>query len=289
MKQIKYILFLSVGILLFSCTEKLPVYNNADNRLGFEYLRDANGYIEDSITRYTFVYFQKDLKQDTIWIDIRTVGFLSNVSRPFLIKQVPISKNDLKEYRDLEDFKPLNAESGKHYIPFTDSKLVDYMTIAPGTNKRLYPIVVLRDPSLKNEKYYIKLQIADNENFIESYPGNRFKIIEVSDILTKPKYWTGTGVYYFLGKYSPEKLEFMVNSATWKVNEEWFSDLFKDPYSVDMGYCSYLSGYFTQKLVEYNRKRIAEGKDVLRETPSKPGEVGAIVRFNLYGSPTDYK
>lgn len=270
MKYIKYLLSLYMGVLLYSCTEKLPVYSSPDNRLGFEYDKNQYGTVDDSVKRYTFVYEHESFTQDTIWVDVRTIGFLSDVERKFTIKQVPITKQDLKEYRNIEeDIQLLDAEAGKHYVPFKDTKVASYMSIAPGKNSQLFPVIINRDATLKTSKYYIKLEVENNEFFTEGYDAHKYRILEISDILTKPKYWNGTGQYYFLGKYGPKKLEFMINNSSWKINEQWFADLFANPYSVDMGYTTYLSSYYTQRLVEYNKKREELGQDVLREDPAK--------------------
>ena len=50
-----------------------------------------------------------------------------------------------------------------------------------------------------------------------------------------------------------------------------------------MGYTGYLSSYYTDKLIKYNRERKAQGLDVLKESD------GRIVRFTLYGEELNYE
>lgn len=267
-------------MILASCSEKWPMYDSQENRLGFEFTRDMYGKVIDSLVRYTFVYEPETTLTDTIWLDVRTLGFLTDYDRQFEIEQTPIEPKDLGTLYEGEELT--DAEAGLHYVPFDDPSIKERLVVKAGTNGSIFPLVVKRDdPELRNGKFYIKLKVKENENFKESYPTRRYRIIEISDIISKPQYWNYTAQHYFCGKYGPEKLRFMINNSDWKVDEDFFKDLFED-YDVDMGYTGYLSSYYTEKLVQYNRERQQQGLDVLKESD------GTIVRFTLNSEPQPY-
>jgi hypothetical protein len=99
--------------------------------------------------------------------------------------------------------------------------------------------------------------------------------------LVKPASWDVLE-YYFGGDYGYEKLRFMIDCAIWTINDEWFTDNFGSYATVDMGYTGYLSTYYTNKLIELNRERQAQGLDYLKESD------GTIVQFVRDGMPQPY-
>lgn len=274
MKKILYIVF--VGILLYSCENNLNPYNSSINRLGFEYDRDSYGQIDDSIKRFTFVYSHSSIKSDTVWIDLRTVGFLADYDRPFLLKQTA--------YKDKDGNNVKQAIKGTHYLPFDDEKIKYRYYIPAGKNQVLVPIVLNRDKSLKDDKYYLKIEIQANEYFSQSYIPNSSIVIEISDILTKPKHWNGFAEYYFAGKYGQVKHKFMIDVSGKKIDDEYFYKIVGEPENVDMGYTTYLSSFYSSKLREYNLERKKQGLGELREEPKSEGLEGELVRFTLYGN-----
>ncbi len=279
----KIILMMAVAGMLFSCNEKWEVYNSSENRLGFDYDANSSGIVEDSIKRFTFVYEPQDIIIDTIWLKVNTLGFLSDKDRAFELEQVEVLPSDLGDDY-VEGMTIYNLEPGLHYVPFDDPSMEKYLVVKAGENTATFPFVVKRDdPKLKESKFWIKIKVKDNENFIQSYSTDQFRIIEISDIITKPAAWNGYPDYYFAGEYGPEKLRFMIDNSDWRVDDDWFNDNFGDPYNIDMGYTGYLSSYYTDKLIKYNRERKAQGLDVLKESNGK------IVRFTLYGEELNYE
>lgn len=262
MKNISKYLLLFVAILfVYSCKEELEVYSSETNRIGFSFPEDA-----DSLTKYSFVYYPQEVDEKTIWIELSTVGFVSDQDRTIKIVQVPTGDDRLQ------------CVAGKHYVPFDDPSIAKHFVVPAGSNKALVPIVFKRDPSLKDGKYYIKLRVEKNDFFDLSYSTDNEKVIEVSDVISRPRYWEedgrGQAEFYFAGEYGEEKYRFMISVATWTIDEDWFEINFKNSDVVDMGYGVYMSEYFCEKLRERNKR---EG-NLLREK-SVDGVEGELVQF----------
>ena len=257
-------------IAIFSCQEKYPTYDYPYDRLGFVYDKDVFGTtVVDSVKKYTFVYQNSEVVRDTLWIEMATSGHIKDYDRSFEIEQVASSKGK-------------NAVPGVHYVSFDDEELLQMMHVSSGANKALLPIVVLRDVSLQEDPVYLRIKLKENNFFNESFLPDRYYTVEITDQLVMPATWE-IAEYYFAGTYGPKKLRFMIDFAgKWTIDDEWFDDNFKDYSNVDMGYTSYLSNYYTNKLIEHNTERKNKGLDVLKE------DVGTIVQFFSYGTPQPY-
>ncbi len=274
-----YILLLLLIALFSSCEEELTPYNYSQNTLGFEYERDQYGRVADSIKRFTFAYFASSVTEDTIWIDVRTTGYVVDYDRPVNLRQIEFQDEDELE---VGETALLQAEAGVHYVPFDSPELVSGYTIPAGKNQALLPLIVKRDISLKEKKRYLKLEVIENEHFSQSYIQNRAWTVELSDVLTKPKTWNGAIRYYFAGDYGKVKHQFMIDVSGKVIDEEYFYDLLNP---LDMGYLQYLSSFYAGKLREENARRAELGLDPLREEPTEEGAEGKLVQFVLYGSP----
>ncbi len=279
MKSIlRSIMIICAVVALYSCSEKYEVYNLPDDRLGFVYKSDSFGSaLTDSVQKFSFVYMASEIVQDTIWVEMATSGFVTDFDRKFEIEQVQLSEGDIKNVEGI-----VNAEAGKNYIPFTDPSIASMLVVKAGENTAKFPVVVKRDdPQLLDGSVHLRIKLKETDAFKESFKSNRFYTIEVTNQLVKPASWD-VMEYYFAGDYGYEKLRFMIDAATWTINDEWFSENFGSYALVDMGYTGYLSTYYTNKLIEYNQERIAKGMDYLRESD------GTIVQFVSYGSPQPY-
>ena len=284
MKNI-FIRLFAAGVLVAaaSCSEHYPMYDLKDTRLGFRYVFDENAQkVLDSTIRYTFVYQPATVTEDTVWVELKTSGFLSDADRSFEIEQVPAAPDNIHTSLP-EGAEVINAEPGVHYRPFTEAGIKEKMVVKGGCAEARFPVVFFRHADMQKNKIYLRLKVKENANFKESFPADRFMVIESSDMLSKPKEWgLGAIEYYFTGPYSDAKLRFMIDNASWKVDDKWFAEHFSS-YSVDMGYTGYLSTYFTNKLIEVNDARIARGEDVIKDDKGNP------IYFVNYGTPQPYK
>ena len=280
----RYSIILATAVLTAAgCTEKHETYNLPETRLGFTYTFDESAQqVLDSASRYTFVYKPSDVVEDTIWITMQTSGFVSDKDRHFEIQQVEADATNIHTALP-EGTEVINAESGKHFMPFDSPETRELMVVKAGATTARLPIIVYRHPDLLSDKIYLRIRLKENENFKESFLKNRYMVIELSDMLSKPREWgLGAIEYYFTGPYSTAKHRFMIDNATWTLDDKWFATHFST-YNVDMGYTGYLSTFFTNKLIEVNDKRLAEGGDVIRDDKGNP------IYFVNFGSPQPYK
>lgn len=242
--SIKYIGLLLFGFALFSCEMKLNPYSEQDNRLSFSFV-----YGEDSVTRYTFVYDPVTVVLDTLWIPIQTSGFLPDYDREISIEQVAT-----------ED---MQAVVGTHYVGFDDSWVAEKMVIPAFVNRLTIPIIVKRDKSLKINEVTLKLKIVENDHFKMGFPRDVYKVIKISDILTKPKTWN-SAIDYYIGKYGPVRHQFMIDATMHmgiKMNDQFFDDMLGGSYD----YTRYWINFFENELIKVNEERKKQGLDPLAE------------------------
>ncbi|MDE7074784.1 MAG: DUF4843 domain-containing protein, partial [Odoribacter sp.] len=91
MKYIAIYLFAFLVALAFSaCEQKMEVYNAPGNdRLNFAYEDMA-----DSVLSYTFIYCPAEQMTDTIWLEVSTVGYVTDVPRPVALRQIMTGQDD---------------------------------------------------------------------------------------------------------------------------------------------------------------------------------------------------
>lgn len=247
-KIVIYILFLFIGASVLSCSEKYEIYNSSTDRLVFYYGKNSYGQVlTDSLQTKSFAFDHSSVTETTVWLEVRTMGFVSDKDRVFEVEQ----ENVPEIY---------NAVSGTHYVPFDSPEVNKFLVIPAGQVSAKFPVILKRDASLLENKATLKLRIKANENFQLGYSNKQVAIIEFADILLKPKYWDGQASYYFAGQYSYEKFRFMVDVATWTLDDAWFEKNFKDASVVEMGYATFISDYFVTALKDENKRR----KDVLK-------------------------
>ena len=270
MKAISKYIYAAALLIAAACTEKYPLYDYPENRLGFQYPYDESAQsVLDSTTRFTFVYKPSSVTKDTVWVTLQTSGFTSSEDRSFEIMQVEANATNIHTNLP-EGTEVVNAEAGTHYLPFDAPEMKKHFVVKAGATTATIPVVLYRHPDLQTDKIYLRFALKENENFKESFAKNRYYVIEMSDLLAMPKEWgMGHIEYYFAGQYSTAKHRFMIDHATWNLDDKWFSTHFST-YQVDMGYTGYLSLFFTNKLIEVNDQRIAQGLDVIMDDNGMP-------------------
>ncbi len=238
--------------MLWSCEEDLPLYNSQQARLNFAYNYNHN----DSVMSYSFVY-HGPVEQDTVWLTLNTMGFLSDHDRSFELKQVPVDGQ--------------NAVPGKHYVSFDDATYKDrYLKVPANAVTVDVPIILLRDPSLKTDEVMLKIMVKDNENFVEGYANENFKIVKFTDKLSKPDAW-GAAMNWYFGDYGVVKHQFMIDVT----GEKWDDD-YINSFINDYGYVTYLKSKLRTALNEENARRRAAGLGDLCE------ENGMLINWGAF-------
>ena len=166
----RYSIILAAAVLTAAgCTEKHETYNLPETRLGFTYTFDESAQqVLDSASRYTFVYKPSDVVEDTIWITMQTSGFVSDKDRHFEIQQVEADATNIHTALP-EGTEVINAESGKHFMPFDSPEARELMVVKAGETTARLPIIVYRHPDLLSDKIYLRIRLKENENFKESF------------------------------------------------------------------------------------------------------------------------
>lgn len=259
---------LAIGAMLLgttSCEKELQVYSTDTCQLNFD--RDFRGVDDRKMeTNYTFVYSSDDVVDDTLWVTVKTVGYLSDKDRPFLFEQIKSDKTD--------------AQSGVHYVPFDDPELVKKFYFIPaGKAEQRAPIVVKRDASLKTEDVRLYVTFKDNGEFTPGYEDYNTMRYCIGDRLTKPASWDGTFDYYF-GEYSVTRHQFMIDVTGKNWDDNFISKTLGIPYDQDFMYIMYLAKTLYNALEEENARRAEEGLDVLKD------ENGYPITFD-FGAPSN--
>ncbi|HEY9550967.1 MAG TPA: DUF4843 domain-containing protein [Prevotella sp.] len=252
MRNCLYILGLLAGILLSSCEQKLPLYEDNQARLSFLYANRA-----DSLASYSFVY-NKQLTQDTVWFTVNTIGFIATEDRPLELTQIPTGQDD--------------AVPGKHYLAFNTPSLAPFYTIKSGSTSARIPIVVLKDPSLNEKDFRIRVEIKNNGIFMPGYTEFSYKLLTISNRLVKPSNWQGLMNYIF-GNYGTVKHQFMIDNSDKKWDEEYLYELGVHNYSADQGFLQFWANKFQKLLNEFNAQQQQQGKQPLSEAD------GTLVQF----------
>lgn len=246
----KYKLFLLAALsplLLASCEKDLPVYEDNQAYLNFTYRNNS-----DYTTNYSFIY-SGGKERDTVWLNLETMGFLSDHDRTFELEQVQTGSND--------------AVAGTHYVSFDSDEEKPYLVIPAGKTTARVPVFVLRDASLKSETVNLMVQVKPNENFQQGYKQQRSKLVTITDQLSQPSAWAGAMDYYF-GAWGPVKHQFMIDVT----GQNWDDDYINSVVN-DFGMVSYLISKLDRALEQENARRSAQGQPLLQEAD------GTLVAF----------
>lgn len=256
----KLIVLLGVLALATSCEDSSELYNYPENKIGF--LRE-NG-TNKTVTK-TFIYDKSDVDRDTIYIPMRTMGFVTDYDRPIGIEQAEAVFETGEE--------GANAVPGVHFVPFDDPEYVKFAVVKAGKAEALLPVILLRDPSLEQEEVTLRIRIVRNKEFLPINDEDSEKLITFSDMIMQPELWTDWFSKFF-GTWGPVKYRFMLDVS----NERW-DDEFIDKLANDYPYMMFWQARLRTLLEEENARRAEAGLEPLREEP-EPGEFeGKLVSF----------
>lgn len=235
MKRYKLYLLLGIalGWLFSGCQEKEIYRYENDPRLyffkGIIYYPNNTSFIQRDSVKQTFFVKPDSQKRDTVWVDVRTMGFPTNYPRPVKLVQSNIGEPDA-------------AIPGVHYVAFDDEELREKMCIEAGNVRQFIPVVLLRDPSLEQAIFRIKMDIAPNDYFAVGMDTLAHFQVTTTAMPDKPSlwnsYWSG-----FFGDYGTKKMWFLVNYVGLKDFNTRITD---------RGYLAYLRAKAVEALAVYN-------------------------------------
>jgi hypothetical protein len=228
---------------------------------------------------YTFVYEPEPVRQDTVFIKLNTIGDVANYNREVQLIQIPEytysyvpNAQDPKIIDTIKTEMPNKAVPGKHYVPFDDPSLKNRMVVQADSVTALIPVILLRDPSLKNETCRLRVQLAASPDFGLGEVKAREITILFSDRLERFYSWRvdnyQASAYNTFGKYSINKHQFMIDILKIRIDEEWYQAV------VALGAAQHYKNYLKEELEKFNNdpENIAAGKAPMRETgdPNSP-------------------
>lgn len=253
-------------MLAAACEQELPTFSDDECFLIFNYgagkkTGDATVSENDRRRSYSFLLNAAEEQiRDTVWLKINTLGKLSPDSRPIALVQVEDTNRNV-----------INAVAGKHYVAFDDPSLAELYRMPGDSAVAEVPVVVLRDPSLKEGDVSLRMTFGDNGWFSPGYPSFTTYTLTISDYLAEPQMWQELNVDYYLGTYGSKKHELMIQWTGKAWDDAYFKTLatYNSWYGQwifnDAAYIDYLDVWFARKLEEENARRLEEGKDVYRE------------------------
>ena len=242
------------------CDDSSELYSYPINKIGFLL---AEG--ESKVMTKTFIYDGPEMERDTVYVRMRTMGFVSDVDRQVRLEQAEVTEE--------EAASTLNAVPGVHYIPFDDPEQIAMTVVRAGQVEAEIPIILLRDPSLETEQVALKIRIAENEEFQPFNQELSERIILFSDQPLQPAAWNESFVPFF-GEWGPVKYRFMLDNTTPLWDDEFIESLLND-------YTSLM--FWQSRLVELlsaeNARREEAGEGPLREAPALGETEGKLVSF----------
>lgn len=239
MKRILYILT-GLMVLTVSCQKDKYYLFNDVGRIQFgpnpNLLYRSGAQLMDTVKNYTFYYDGDNVKEDTVYFDVYTVGGITSHDRKFKLEQVQVDG-------------VMNATADKHYVGFSNQNAMKNFVIKADSVHCAVPIVLLRDPSLKDTNVVLKFQVVENEDFKLGEVANLWREVGITDRLSQPNTWDANFSRYYFGEYSVVKHRFMIDSTGQKWDDSFIVEIRSD-YSL----LQYWIGVCKTALIKYNNQ-----------------------------------
>lgn len=247
------------AVTVSGCREDFMLYDDHQPRLNFDI--SALNAQNRTVEHFTFVFTNSDVRQDTMWVGVESMGYTSTEDRYFTLEQLDANEVDADLYTDA-----LNAVPGVHYLAFNHPDLREYYRMPAGKAYVRIPVVFLRDASLETEERMLFFHVREDGTWQHGIPGFRIRRICVTDKLAEPVRWQNIAFYF--GEYGPVKHRFLIDITGQKWDDE-FIESFYSFFTGDRTYLEYLLNLARTRLEETNAVRQAEGQDVLREADGR--------------------
>ncbi|SDL86944.1 protein of unknown function [Pedobacter sp. ok626] len=245
MKRLIYFLIILLAAAVTSCTKTDYLYFNDSARVQLN---------DTSTITSTFFYEPNTVLRDTVYIQVNTIGDVSNKERAVKLVQV------------VEPGVLNPAVPGVHYVAMDDPALKHMMVVKGNQVNAMIPVVLLRDASLRTNSFRLRLELAGNDQFGLGEKQSRSCAVVFSDRLERFYSWrTDTGVSPAVsrfGKYSTRKHQFMYDFLKVKIDEAWYQAL------AATGALDNYKNALKEGLNEFNSNpaNIANGTAPMRET-----------------------
>jgi hypothetical protein len=235
---------------------------------------DARVQLKDTaILRHTFVYSSAEVRSDTLYLQVNTIGETATRDRRVRLVQVPeydvtyVTDPVTEEIDTIVTERPNKAIPGVHYVAMDDPSLQALAVVKPGAVTAMIPVILLRDASLKTDDYRLRLQLAESDDFKTGETRMVARTILFSDRLVQPSFWD-VNVNYTFGTYSVRKHQFMIDVSGERIDTEWYDTYIRNIVGAPQQY----KNFFKAALSDFNNDpaNIASGAAPLRESDN-PG------------------
>lgn len=206
-------------------------YENDPRLYFFKGNYNLNELVQNDSIIHSFYGVPESQLRDTVWIDIRTMGYLGTEPRAFKIVQVNPDDEDA-------------AVPGVHYVDFEDSSIAELMKIPAKAFRYLMPVILLRDQSLETKTVRIRMAIAENENFGVGIDTLSRFLVTTTSAPAKPANWDSKWKLMF-GTWGAKKMWFIMNYIG-------ITDFDEVDAIKDYTYTVYLKTMAQDKIKEYN-------------------------------------
>ncbi len=201
-KFLKYGLLLPVaGLLLTACEEQ--ILNKFEAAPSLWFYRGANnskGAIQRDSVNYSF-FLAGSKTVDTVWVEVRLTGALSDQARPLPIVQT-----------NQEGVNP--AVAGIHYEAFDHPDIAPKMVMPANKTSVAVPIVVKRTPQMDDTEFRLDLAIATNDYFTYGLEGMQTYTVKITAVASQPAMWENlstNGYFVTFGAWGQEKMRFLID------------------------------------------------------------------------------
>lgn len=230
--------------LLAACDTKEKFDYKAHNNLYFE--------VEDNLQMNFFYRDRETVSRETIYVTVKVSGGPRDYARAINLKPVTLDKKEM-----------LPAEVNTHFLPLDNPETAGEMVMPAGKVETRVPIILLRHPSLREDAYYLALQVEPNKDFATETATNLVQNIDIMDMPFRPSNWDDWGtVGNFFGLYNVVKHEFMIKVAGEPVDADWIDRVFSLSEELE-----FFTSLFKSELKKFNEDpaNIASGDAPLRD------------------------
>jgi hypothetical protein len=184
-------------LLLFpACREQVVPRYESENSIYFYNGADVyNTFVQRDSLKYNFMNKTDDRERDTVHVHVFAAGFLSDEDRSYKLVQA-------------NHGGATDAEAGIHYVRFDDPAYEGRFVIPAGTMQGSFPVILLRDPSLRSREIRVEFELQANEHFMTIIPDQSRFVVKITDMFSQPDNWEALWQFYF-GVWGPEKMRFL--------------------------------------------------------------------------------
>lgn len=172
---------LSLSLLCIECQEEQIISYESGNYLQFE------KSVSDSLT-FSFIFYP-DEEEHIISLPLDLIGFIPQTGLEYLMEVN-------RQYT--------TAVEGTHF------ELPEHFLFRGGHSMDTCFLTVKLTEEMKTTPVRLVLDLKDNGNFRAGQPENRTAVIWISNITSKPDWWTDDITKVYLGDYSDKKFELFI-------------------------------------------------------------------------------